>query len=222
MSTIQPITRPQTLKDLAYNEIRNLLMAGKVQTQEIITANQFAATLKVSRTPVRESLLQLASEGFLVAIDGRGFMVRQFSEKEIQDFFEVRRMVECHVIEQLCGKLEESDLDEMDEQMLIMRQRAFENDPSGFLETDKAFHMDLVHRYNNSLLVTITEQIRTLIAILGQKALSSSGRIQRVLEEHAVIVQGFRERNVRLAIEAMIDHLNTTERIILRNMKARS
>lgn len=218
MSPIQPITRPQTLKDLAYTEIRNLLMTGQIKPQEIITANQFAVTLKVSRTPVRESLLQLASEGFLVAIDGRGFMIRQFFEKEIRDFFEVRRMVEVHVIKNLVGTLEDHDLDEMDELLLLMQEKAGEDDPGGFLENDKAFHMALVRRYNNSLLITITEQIRTLIAILGQKALSSQGRIQQVLEEHSAIVRGIRERNVQAATEAMINHLNTTESIILRNM----
>jgi len=219
MDNVQPITRPRTLKDLAYIEIRKLLMAGRIKSQEIITANQFAATLKVSRTPVRESLLQLASEGFLVAMDGRGFMIRQFSEKEIRDFFEVRRIVEGHVIEHLVETMDQADLDEMEGSLLLMRQRAQDEDFGGFLETDKAFHMDLVHRYDNSLLITIAEQIRTLIAILGQKALSSSGRIQRVLEEHSKIVEGFRTRNVQHAIKAMINHLNITEREILKNLE---
>lgn len=219
MNTIEPIVRPQTLKDLAYTEIRYQLTAGNVQTQEIITANQFAGVLKVSRTPVREALLQLVSEGFLVAIDGRGFMIRQFSEKEIRDFFEVRRMVEIHVVQHLVDSLEESYLDEMDNIVNVMKQNAHDKDRNAFLEADKSFHMDLVHRYNNSLLITITEQIRTLIAILGQKALSSVGRIERVLEEHAKIVEGFRQRNSKTAVKAMINHLNTTEKEILRNMK---
>ncbi len=218
MNMIEPIIRPQTLKDLAYSEIRNLLTTGSIKAAEIITANQFAGMLKVSRTPVREALLQLASEGFLVAKDGRGFMIRQFSEKEIRDFFEVRRMVEVHVIEQLVGRLGAPDFNEMDEMLLMMEQRAEEKDPSGFLEADKDFHMDLVHRYNNSLLITITEQIRTLIAILGLKALATSGRIQRVLEEHAHIVEGFRKKNIESAVKAMVNHLNTTEKEILKNL----
>ena len=218
MNMIEPIIRPQTFKDLAYSEIRSLLTTGSIKAAEIITANQFARMLKVSRTPVREALLQLASEGFIVAVDGRGFMVRQFSEKEIRDFFEVRRMVEVHVIEQLVGRLGAPDFNEMDEMLLMMEQRAEKKDSGGFLEADKDFHMDLVHRYNNSLLITITEQIRTLIAILGLKALATSGRIQRVLEEHAQIVEGFRKKNVQSAVKAMVNHLNTTEKEILKNL----
>ena len=218
MNMIEPIIRPQTFKDLAYSEIRYLLTTGSIKAAEIITANQFAGMLKVSRTPVREALLQLASEGFLVAKDGRGFMIRQFSEKEIRDFFEVRRMVEVHVIEQLVGRLGAPDFNEMDEMLLMMKQRAEEQDSSGFLEADKDFHMDLVHRYNNSLLITITEQIRTLIAILGLKALATSGRIQQVLEEHAHIVEGFRKKNAQSAVKAMVNHLNTTEKEILKNL----
>jgi DNA-binding GntR family transcriptional regulator len=217
MNTVEPIKRPQTLKDLAYSEIRSLLTIGGIKATEIISANQFGEILKVSRTPVREALLQLASEGFLVATHGRGFMIRQFSEKEIRDFFEVRRIVECHVIRHLVETLEAQDLDEMDETLRLMKQRAEEQDFTGFLDIDKAFHMDLVQRYNNCLLVTITEQIRTLIAILGHKALSTSGRVQRVLEEHAKVVEGFRERNIQRAVKAMTNHLNATEKEILRN-----
>ena len=217
MNTVEPIKRPQTLKDLAYSEIRCFLTNGGIKATEIISANQFGEILKVSRTPVREALLQLASEGFLVAIHGRGFVIRQFSEKEIRDFFEVRRIVECHVIRHLVETLEAPYLDEMGETLRLMKQRAEEKDFTGFLDIDKAFHMDLVQRYNNGLLITITEQIRTLIAILGHRALSTSGRIQRVVEEHAQVVEGFRERNIQRAVKAMTNHLNATEKEILRN-----
>src|SRR5688572_21556 len=83
MLEARPLARPESLKDLAYREIKNHLTAGKLSPDEIYSAAQFADILQVSRTPVREALLQLATEGYLVFIEGRGFKVRPYSEKEI-------------------------------------------------------------------------------------------------------------------------------------------
>lgn len=89
--------------------------SGRIESASIITATQFADILGVSRTPVREALLQLAGEGFLDAINGRGFRMKEFSGKEIRDFFETRTIIECHVVSQLVGSLNESDFSLLDE-----------------------------------------------------------------------------------------------------------
>lgn len=220
MNAVGPITRPETLKELAYKEIRSLLTSGKIESSKIITAAQFAAILEVSRTPVREALLQLASEGFLVAIDGRGFMIKEFSEKEIRDFFETRRIIEAYVAQQLVSGLTEVDLLQMERTLEIMKELADEGDPFAFLDADRDFHMGLVQRHNNLFLISIVDQIRTLISILGRRALFMRGRTRQVIREHASIIEAFSERDVKKAVEAVTQHLIITEREILQHLKA--
>ena len=215
---LQKIKRPETLLSLAYDRIKGLLVSGQLNFDEIYSANQFAEMLGVSRTPVREALLQLAAEGLLIPVQGRGFKIKGFSEKEIRDFFEARLMIETYVIGRLVKGMGAADVKPLQISLKQMIQSAQKGDLHGFLEADKAFHMNLIHRYTNRLLESIMENIRNLISILGQKALSSPGRIEEVLQEHQAIVEAVKEKDANKAAKAMSHHLNRTERTIIENL----
>jgi DNA-binding GntR family transcriptional regulator len=109
MDNFSKLEQPGTLQNLAYERIKTLLINGQLEFDEVYSANHFAEILGVSRTPIREALLQLTSEGFFVSLRGRGFKVKEFSEKEIQDFFEARKMIEAYVIEQLVDEVSAED-----------------------------------------------------------------------------------------------------------------
>jgi DNA-binding GntR family transcriptional regulator len=219
MREINPIERPRTLMELAYEEIKELLTTGHLEFEKIYSANQFADMLKVSRTPVREALLQLTAEGFLVSVQGRGFKIRDFSQKEVRDFFETRGMIETYVIEHLVGSLVEQDLQRLEESCHQMGTHIDSGNTNAFLEADKEFHMNLVHRYNNFLLKSIMGDIRDLISIFGQRALSHAGRTQEVVSEHRRILDGLRRRDGQEAVRAMLYHLETTENYLIENLE---
>jgi DNA-binding GntR family transcriptional regulator len=215
---LQKIKRPETLLSLAYDKIKGLLVSGQLNFEEIYSANQFAEMLGVSRTPVREALLQLAAEGLLIPVQGRGFKIKGFSEKEVKDFFEARLMIETYVIGRLVKGVGGVDVKALQASLKQMVQSAEKGDMCGFLEADKAFHMNLIHRYTNRLLESIMENIRNLISILGQRALSSSGRIGEVLQEHQAILEAVKARDANKAAKAMSHHLNRTEKTIIETL----
>ena len=204
---------------MAYHQIKDLLVSGQLAFDAIYSANHFAEILGVSRTPVREALLQLSAEGLLIPVQGRGFKIKKFSEKQIRDFIEARKMIEAFVIERLVRVVTEQDLGRLEDSLTEMVNKALEGDAYGFLEADKAFHMNLIHRYDNRLLVSIMENIRNLISIFGQKALASYGRTQEVINEHQSILDELRERDGKKAVKAMTYHLNTTERYLIESLE---
>lgn len=218
MVKIERIERPETLLSLAYERIKGFLVKGELKQDIIYPANQFAEILGVSRTPVREALLQLAAEGLLIPVQGRGFRIREFTAKEIRDFFETRLMIETYVIGRLAKGIGPEDIQALDESLGQMIQSAEKKDSYGFLEADKAFHMNFIRRYENRLLVSIMENIRNLISILGRKALAIPGRTGEVVEEHRRVLNGLRRRDAGEAAAAMRDHLNTTENYIVESL----
>jgi DNA-binding GntR family transcriptional regulator len=217
MENINKIERPGTLQALAYDKIKGLMIAGELDFDSIYSTNQFAEILGVSRTPVREALLQLSTEGLLTSMQGRGFKIKKFSENRIKEFFETRQMIESYIIERLVGSNVELDLSELDKIINQMKNYADKNDIYGFLETDKAFHMNLIRRHGNRYLTSIMENIRDLIAIFGRKALSSPGRIHEVITEHQVIIQTLKQKNKQKAIESIKYHLAATEKSLVEN-----
>jgi DNA-binding FadR family transcriptional regulator len=78
--------------------------------------------------------------------------------------------------------------------------------------------MNLIHRYKNNLLESIMENIRDFISILGQKALTSPGRVKEVIREHQRIVKALRQKDKNKAVQAINDHLDATEKSLIENL----
>lgn len=216
----QPLERPASLKDAAYRQIKGLLISGQLERERLYSAQHFADSLGVSRTPVREALLQLTSEGFLVCLDVRGFKIKDFSAKEIRDVFETRQVIESYVVKRLVAELTAADLHGMEQNFQVMKACAAQGDAHGFLENDKEFHMLPVRRSGNLHLLAIMDTIRNQMSIFGLTALSHPGRFQEVLREHDAILAALRQRDKKKAVQAMSQHLTTTEGRILERAAA--
>ena len=218
MVNLKKIERPGTLQHQAYERIKTLLIKGQLEFYRVYSATHFAEVLGVSRTPIREALLQLTAEGFFVSLRGRGFKIKKFSAKEIQDFFEARKMIEAYVIERLVDNVKAEDLKPLDDSLEQMINGHKKLGSYKFLEADKSFHMNLIHRYENSLLESIMGNIRDFISILGQKALASPGRVQEVIKEHKDILAALHQRDKMEAVRTLKYHLDATEKSLLENL----
>jgi DNA-binding GntR family transcriptional regulator len=201
---------------MAYGQVKALLRSGKVDAETIISANQLADSLGVSRTPVREALLQLSSEGFLTALGSKGFQIRRFTRKEIEDTFEAREAIERWVVERLALR-NDLNTEPLAEAMTRMECAAAADDPNAFIEADAAFHVYLVRALGNGLLASVMENIRDRISLLGRQALSVQGRMNEVLEEHRRIVEALRKGQAAAATQGMREHLEATRRYLLSN-----
>lgn len=217
MRKLKQIKRPSTLNGLAYKEIKGLLITGQLELNRLYSANQFAEILGVSRTPVRDALLQLANEGYLISVRGQGFKVKEYSQKEIKEFFETRKIIESYIIEHLVGPSPGTDIKQLEKSLRLMTERAKGKDIYGFLEADKDFHMGLIRQYNNSLLVSIMQNIRNLVSIFGGKALAHKERFEEVISEHRIILEAIKKENKKRAVDSIMYHLNTTEKYLIEN-----
>lgn len=206
----RPLGRPASLKDAAYGQIKNLLITGQLEHDKLYSAQFFADMLGVSRTPVREALLQLTNEGFLVCFDVRGFKIKEFSPKDVADVFETRQIIETYLIRRLADTLPADDLRHMEQTLKVMRDCAARGDSLGFLDADKEFHMIPLRRSGNLHLLSIMEHVRGYMSILSLRALGRPGRSQQVLREHAAIIKALRARDPKQAVRAMRHHLAKT------------
>ena len=93
VTSIKPLQRPLALGDQVYQTLRGHLRDGTIVSGQPLQEVQLAEKLGVSRTPVREALTRLASEG-LLASDGRSFVVPSLSLEDVDDIYEVRFLME--------------------------------------------------------------------------------------------------------------------------------
>lgn len=215
MLRIRPLKRTQTLKDMAYDQVKSLLRAGSFSGDVVLSANHLADSLHVSRTPVREALLQLCAEGLLAPVGSRGFRMRSYTPDEIRDTFEARLALECFAAEQLARQApgdRTTHLATLTVELNRMLRAAGDNNPDEFLHADEAFHLALFQATGNDLLLSMMENLRDRIAVLGHRALAVRGRMQAVVAEHRKILAAIQKADAARAREAMAEHLEQTLR----------
>jgi DNA-binding GntR family transcriptional regulator len=92
-ASLKPLVRSISLRDQVYERMRESIRAGRIRPGDRLQEISLAEALGVSRTPVREALALLAKDG-LARLDGRGFVVTALTPKDIDDIFELRRLLE--------------------------------------------------------------------------------------------------------------------------------
>src|SRR5512133_2652748 len=92
-ATLKPVKRPVALGDLVYASLQTYLRSGAIAPGQPLQEVQLAELLGVSRTPVREAMMRLASEGML-GVEGRSFVVPELSLQDLDHIYEVRFLVE--------------------------------------------------------------------------------------------------------------------------------
>lgn len=209
------LIRPETLKEVAYKEIKKILVTGQINGTKYYSANHFAELLGISRTPVREAVMQLAAEGFFVLHTGKGFCIKEYTKKEIQDFFETRKIFETHLIRKFYETMTKEDLDTLEKFILIMKDKSKKADASAFLEADKNFHLYFVQKSANQFLFSFMESLRELIGILGLKTIQLSERKESVVAEHQSILDALKDKDLKRALKATNEHLDNTEELLI-------
>ena len=91
-------TNPGLLRTAVYERILSDLQQGAIAPGETISLNKLAETLNISKTPLRDALLELQAEGFVTLYPQRGVMVNALSEEEKREIYEVCGVLDGQVI----------------------------------------------------------------------------------------------------------------------------
>ncbi|MGL5583655.1 MAG: GntR family transcriptional regulator, partial [Cetobacterium sp.] len=100
----------KSLKEKAYEEIKELIISGKLKTNERIDEDLLSKSLQVSRTPVREAINKLEQEGWISIVPRKGMFVKNISIKEINDIFQVRSNLEPIILKMAFYKIDKDYL----------------------------------------------------------------------------------------------------------------
>ena len=92
-TSIKPLERPAGLADRVYHQLRDNIGSHQIRPGERLQEVGLAAQLGVSRTPVREALARLESEG-MIAVEGRGFVVPELTDTDIEEIYQIRFLLE--------------------------------------------------------------------------------------------------------------------------------
>ncbi|KOT92201.1 hypothetical protein ADK87_35630 [Streptomyces sp. NRRL F-4711] len=200
-------------KVLAYLR-ENVLTDPDVQ-DTFLSEQAIADTVGVSRTPVREALVILASEDLVRLMPKRGVFVPAMTSRELTELFEIRGVLEKHAAQKITS-LPGADLTELRQHLAHQQELAdttphTPQDAREFIATDREFHQVLVALAGNRLATRTYTSLRDRQTRAGLLAVQErDSRWQEVCAEHALIVQALEEGDAEAATAAIDRHLNTT------------
>jgi DNA-binding GntR family transcriptional regulator len=215
MPKLAAIKQPDSLAKMAYEAIRKSILSGQWKIGELYNEKAIAADLGISRTPVREALLELASQDLIIFLPRRGLMVNRFTRRDVDEIFEVRKAIEMAAVETITMASPPFELFEIEQSLLNQRKAAKYKDYLAFLEADRLFHTSFSELTNNRRLIAILDNIRDMIHVMGAKALALEGRALEVIEEHQAIFEAVKKGNSEEARRAMAYHLDQSKEAVV-------
>jgi len=213
-----------TLKKQAYDYLLNAIVEEKIKPLEVYSEQYFADFLEISRTPIREAVLQLLQEGFLQIHPNKGFSVRPISNKELTDLFDLRCAVEGY-----CAMFVAEKYKTIEGEQLIKRlkhlaeaeQKSCENDEDALtlMEKDTQFHGAIIDFADNVQFKTIMKNLRAKIRMIGLRSLYREGRKSDTITEHKEILKAISSGDKMGAYYAVKKHFDECQSIIMGNRK---
>jgi len=148
-----------SITDRVYEEVKLMAMTYRFRPGERINEVLLAEQLQVSRTPLREALNRLSSEGYISVAPNRGFIGRELDPTEIQGLFELRSILEQGIVRLACERASDEELEALklfaDDQAANWREKpTLQN-----LRDDEEFHLRIARMTGNAELVKALEQI---------------------------------------------------------------
>jgi DNA-binding GntR family transcriptional regulator len=198
--SLTPRALYQEVAELLRQRIFNRELAPGSWIDELKLAEEYG----ISRTPLREALKVLATEGLVTMKVRRGAYVTEVSERDLADVYHLLALLESDAagvvaIEATAAQLKElTALHKELEKSVGQRER--------FFELNEAFHMRLLEIANNRWRDQMVADLRKVMKLNRHNSLLKSGRIQESLAEHQVIMAALLARNAAATVQAMQAH----------------
>ena len=208
-----------SLKEMALSIIKEAVLAKKLEPEKMYTEAALTKEMGISRTPVREALIHLASRGMIVYHPRKGFKIRCMTEKDVRDLFELRLALELTVIRHITPNLTEESRAEIEKAWDRYRKTVQTGDPVGFIHANRNFHIYLAQLTENSYLINALDEIRDLTDLAGVRSLEVDSRTLEATEEHGRIIAELKRQSMDGALRQMEAHIRTTEERVLAGIR---
>jgi DNA-binding GntR family transcriptional regulator len=206
----------KTLSGALINEIRQAILSGRYAAGMQLRQDALAETYGVSRIPIREVLFQLEAEGLVKILPQKGAVVSELSPAEIDDVFDLRKVLEPRLLLASAPSLDDQDLLDLDERQAdyVKAISAGERDHYGRLNAE--LHMAMYHRAN-------MPRSRQIVASLLQTSdrytrlqLSNEAAMEKAMSEHSQLIGLIRSRRFDKAAELLQAHIGSVREDLLK------
>jgi DNA-binding GntR family transcriptional regulator len=209
LTDVVPITR-MTLHDEVLTRLRDMIIEGVLPSGGRINEGQVGASLGVSRTPLREAIKTLVSEGLVEILPAKGAIVRKFDEQDVFHILEALKCLEQTAARLLCARASDAEiaaLTSLHEQMIALFSR---RDRLAYFKCNQEIHSRLVKASGNPVLAQMHEHLQSRIKRVRFVGNDRPDRWAGAVAEHEQMCAAWKARDAERLAGILGDHLDRT------------
>lgn len=195
--------------DQVFEALRDAILGGELPPDAPLSVPALSEKLNVSRSPVREAVLQLVAQGLAVERSRRGCVVARIEIRDLLEIHDMRSALEALAVKRVAS-VTPALLDELSAIIETQKSAALEGHWRRFNEADRAFHAVFHREAENQRLAATLDSLRMQMEIALVEVAQSAELMERSIDEHTGIVGALRERDMPRAENLMREHILAT------------
>ncbi len=211
ISDIKPI------RDIIFEHLRQEFLSGTVKPGDRLIERDIAAKLNVSRTPVREALRKLESEGFVEYLPRKGMIVRGFNLSEIKEIYDIRKELECLAVRNAIQNMTEQDIQTMQGILRQLEDQDYCDPVENMSARLNNFDECILNLAQMPLVKSFIGILRDSLTRYKKINLSHAPRRKTAIEEHKAILRAMIAKDVALAEKLTVEHIENARKELLRH-----
>ena len=204
----------RTATDLAYTRLRQVIIDGELMPDARLTELNLAERLQISRTPLRQALQRLETEGWVRRTSTGGIRVGGVSEKEIDALYAVRASLESLALREAMVHATSTDVSAMRTILTEQTQAIVAGDLSGAADIGERFHHRIWQLSKNRICVEFLETVYDRTKRYRRLAFDEHTSTRQGAEEHVRILEFFSDDDIEGAVHCLSSHIEQSRKAV--------
>lgn len=212
---LKAIKADRSITDRVRDSIRSAIIDGELAPGTLHSVQSLADVFGVSRTPVREALIDLGRHGMVRFERNRGVRILQTSIHELEEILTLRLLLEVPSAHRAAAQADRASLAVLRRSLAAMEKGAQADDEATMMEHDRRFHQAIHAMSGNRRLAEYVDSLRDLVLMRGISTVGRSRSLDQIVDEHREILAAIEAREGDRARSAMKTHLVNTAVLLL-------
>ena len=204
-------------KQIAYQNLKQRILKEELAPGQWLVERDICRDYEISRTPVREILRMLVTDGIVTLEPSKGYLLRKLNLEEIVEIFQAREAIEGTAARLACIKGDESFFSQIAELGEKFESLDIKNDSSLGVATGNELHDAIIEAADNKLLSEFYQKLRNLLTLIRNITKKSVEIEMNSRNGHLAITKAVQERNEIKSEQYMREHLSTTCRSLVQS-----
>ncbi len=211
---LKSLARP-ILRNEVYLSIKEAILTGEFAPGERISIGRLLQEIGFSPTPIREALLKLEHEGFVSRLPRGGFIISRFTQKDIDQIFDIRSLLESYAVGLAIQHIRKEDILWLERNIKESEQFIQKKELNKVSKLNTEFHDYLNRLSENERLLSIINELRDQIFQYRSAILRVPLKAKISIEHHKKMVDAIKKRDVQLLKKLAQEHIQIGKEVIL-------